>query len=148
MLVFDFFVMQANWCNARDCFLLSDGETILEEGLYDGRYPSCSTFKIATALMGFDAGILQDATHPLLNYHSTDVDWLDVWKKPHHPSSWFTNSCAWYSQRVTAKLGKSRFDDYVQLLDYGNQDTRGDLGMNNGWSHCWLSSSLTISPKE
>ena len=68
--------------------------------------------------------------------------------KPHHPSSWFTNSCAWYSQRVTAKLGKSRFDDYVQLLDYGNQDTRGDLGMNNGWSHCWLSSSLTISPKE
>ncbi|MEC7617801.1 MAG: penicillin-binding transpeptidase domain-containing protein [Pseudomonadota bacterium] len=98
--------------------------------------------------MGFDAGILHDTTHPLLNYHSTDVDWLDVWKKPHHPLSWFKNSCVWYSQRVTAKLGKSRFDDYVQLLGYWNQDTSGDSGLNNGLSHCWLSSSLVISPQE
>jgi beta-lactamase class D len=41
-----------------------------------------------------------------------------------------------------------RFAEYTKLLNYGNQDTSGDKGMNNGLSNCWLSSSLSISPQE
>ncbi|ASX27927.1 hypothetical protein BA173_03570 [Rickettsia sp. MEAM1 (Bemisia tabaci)] len=34
------------------------------------------------------------------------------------------------------------------MFSYGNQDTSGDKGKNNGLTNAWLSSSLEISPEE
>jgi beta-lactamase class D len=58
------------------------------------------------------------------------------------------NSCVWYSQVLTQKLGMKKFQDYVNKFNYGNQDVSGDKGQNNGLTNSWLSSSLEISPED
>lgn len=134
---------------AKDCFIVSENNQIIyKEGDCDGRYSPCSTFKIAISLMGFDTGILIDETNPMWDFDPSYVDWLDRWKQPHGPKLWFSNSCVWYSQLITRKLGMKRFKRYTKCFNYGNQNTSGDSGMNNGLTNCWLSSSLSISPKE
>ena len=135
--------------NAKDCFIASKNDRIIyNEGECDKRYTPASTFKIAISLMGFDSGILIDETHPTWNFKPVYVDWLDRWKQPHNPKLWLANSCVWYSQIITKKLGMERLIEYTERLNYGNQDTSGNKGMNNGLTNCWLSSSLAISPKE
>jgi beta-lactamase class D len=135
--------------NAKDCFIASKNNQIIHsEGECDKRYSPCSTFKIAISLMGFDSGILVDETHPTWNFKPVYVNWLERWKQPHNPKLWLANSCVWYSQIITKKLGMERLTEYSKRFNYGNQDTSGNKGMNNGLTNCWLSSSLAISPKE
>ena len=139
----------ANNIYAKECFIASENSKLIHiEGDCDKRYPPCSTFKIAISLMGFDADILMDETHPNWDFKPGYVDWLERWKQPHNPKLWLTNSCVWYSQIITKKLGENKFSEYISSFEYGNQDISGDKGMNNGLTNCWLSSSLTISPKE
>ncbi|MCD6034340.1 MAG: blaD [Rickettsiales bacterium] len=131
------------------CFLLSDkGHLLQQEGRCEKRAAPCSTFKIAISLMGYDDGILIDQTTPEWPFKEEYSDWLDVWKQPHNPTMWIKNSCVWYSQLITNKLGEEKFKHYVSAFDYGNQDVSGDKGKHNGLTRSWLSSSLTISPKE
>lgn len=73
---------------------------------------------------------------------------LNRWKQSHNPRLWLANSCVWYSQVITKKLGLELFSDYTVRFNYGNQNVSGDQGMNNGLSNFWLSSSLSISPRE
>jgi len=61
---------------------------------------------------------------------------------------WMKNSCVWYSQILTQKLGMDKFKDYVIKFNYGNKDVSGDKGENNGLTNSWLASSLAISPEE
>ena len=139
----------ASSADAKQCFIASENNKFIHvEGACDNRYPPSSTFKIAISLMGFDSGILIDETHPSWAFKPGYVDWLEQWKQPHNPKLWLSNSCVWYSQVITKKLGEKQFSDYTHRFAYGNQDTSGDKGMNNGLTNCWLSSSLTISPKE
>ena len=134
---------------AKEYFIASENNKIIYvEGDCDKRYPPCSTFKIAISLMGFDSGILTSETHPTWDFKSGYVDSLEQWKQPHNPKLWLAHSCVWYSQVITKKLGEKQFSDYTRRFAYGNQDTSGDKGMNNGLTNCWLSSSLAISPKE
>ncbi len=51
------------------------------------------------------------------------------------------NSCLWYSRLITKELGYKKFHDYVTKFNYGNQDTLGDKGKNNGLTNAWLSRS-------
>ena len=134
---------------AKECFITYRNNQLLHlEGECDKRQPPCSTFKIAISLMGFDSGILTSETHPTWDFKPGYVDWIERWKQPHNPKLWLANSCVWYSQVITKKLGAKQFSDYVSRFAYGNQDISGDKGMNNGLTNCWLSSSLAISPKE
>lgn len=131
------------------CFLaIENNQIIKQEGDCKLRQAPCSTFKIAISLMGYNEGILTDETHPEFPFKENYVDWLDVWRYPHNPMTWLKNSCVWYSQVVTRKLGMEKFSDYVTKFSYGNQDVSGDKGQNNGITNAWLSSSLQISPEE
>jgi beta-lactamase class D len=131
------------------CFLIKENNTVIQkEGDCATRYAPCSTFKVALSLMGYDAGILKDETHPEWPFKKGYVDFLDVWKKPQNPTTWIKNSCLWYSQVLTTKLGMQKFQNYVIKLHYGNEDVSGDKGQKNGLTHAWLSSSLEISPEE
>ena len=135
---------------ASNCFLAQEGQTILkkEGGGCTTRYAPESTFKIALSLMGYDSGILRDEAHPLWPFKKGYDLFINVWKGSHNPRTWIRDSCVWYSQVLTQKLGMKQFKKYIALFDYGNQDLSGDKGQNNGLTHAWLSSSLTISPEE
>nr|WP_280939056.1 penicillin-binding transpeptidase domain-containing protein [Methylobrevis pamukkalensis] len=70
------------------------------------------------------------------------------WRATTDPTLWMKNSVVWYSQLITADLGNGGFDRYVKAFDYGNEDTSGDPGKDNGLTESWLGSSLEISPRE
>jgi beta-lactamase class D len=132
-----------------DCFIAKENNNIItSEGDCASRYAPCSTFKIALSLMGYNEGILLDETHPEWPYKEGYANFLESWKHPHTPQLWMKNSCVWYSQVLTEKLGMDKFKNYVKKFNYGNQDVSGDKGKNNGLSRAWLSSSLEISPEE
>ena len=131
------------------CFIAKEKDKVLkQEGDCKQRYSPCSTFKIPLSLMGYDHGTLVDAQKPLWEFRKGYADDLDVWKQNHTPIMWMKNSCIWYSQLLTQRIGIDRFKAYVKRLSYGNQDVSGDVGKNNGLTNAWLDSSLAISPLE
>jgi len=132
-----------------DCFLVKENDKFIrQEGNCNSRYAPCSTFKVVLSLMGYDDGFLIDETHPKLPFKEGYDNYIEVWKQPHTPKDWIKNSCLWYSRLITKELGYEKFHNYVTKFDYGNQDTSGDKGKNNGLTNAWLSSSLEISPEE
>lgn len=134
---------------AESCFIAKANNVVIKsEGDCDTRYSPCSSFKIALALMGYNELILKDETHPQWPFKPEYDAFLESWKDPQDPASWMKNSCVWFSQVLTKKLGMKKFYDYVEKFHYGNQDVSGDKGQNNGLTNSWLSSSLEISPKE
>ncbi|WP_346894099.1 class D beta-lactamase [uncultured Roseibium sp.] len=124
------------------------GARLIEEGDCESRMSPASTFKIAISLMGYDAGILKDASSPVLPFKKGYVDWRPNWRKATSPRTWMRDSVVWYSQQVTTRLGEKRYSDYVSAFGYGNEDVSGDPGKHNGLTDAWLSSSLQISPLE
>jgi len=98
--------------------------------------------------MGFNAGLLKNDLYPEWPYKKEYELYVQVWKYPHNPRTWMRDSCVWYSQVLTQKLGMKQFKGYVDKLYCGNQDVTGDIGAENGLTHAWLSSSLAISPEE
>ena len=131
------------------CFLVKEkGRVLKSEGDCSTRYSPCSSFKIVLALMGYDAEVLKDETCPEWPFREEYEAFLESWKKPQNPTTWMKNSCVWYSQVLTKKLGMKKFQEYVRKFNYGNQDVSGDKGQDNGLTHAWLSSSLEISPQE
>ena len=134
---------------ADECvFICEDTKVLVSVGDCSTRYTPASTFKLALCVMGFDSNVFKDETHPSWDFKREYVDFLPCWKQPHTPSLWLKNSCVWFSQVLTKKLGMELFNQYVQLFEYGNCDTSGDSSLNNGLTECWLSSSLRISPLE
>lgn len=132
-----------------DAFLVKENEKILvSEGDCKKRYSPCSTFKIYISLMSYEEGLLYDETFPELPFNQDYNAVLDIHKQSHSPKLWMKNSCVWFSQILTSKMGEQKFKDYVQKLKYGNMDLSGDKSLNNGLTNCWLSSSLEISAEE
>jgi beta-lactamase class D len=160
-----------------DCFLVQENGKIIERsGDCESRHSPCSTFKIAISLMGYNEGLLVDENNPELPFLAGYADGVAAWRQPHNPTSWMKNSCVWYSQFLTQKIGMTKFKNYVEEFQYGNQDVSGDkiggkigeknnskggdkslnktshkgsdAGLNNGLTRAWLSSSLQISPLE
>lgn len=133
-----------------DCMLLVDrksGAILRSDGICDRRVTPMSTFKLAIAVVGFDAGILKDAHEPLWPYRPAYQAPKRA-RKAIDPTRWLDESIVWYSQEITRKLGAERFGGYVTGFGYGNHDVTGNKGAEDGLTQSWLSSSLAISPEE
>ncbi len=131
------------------CFLATENNHIIQQvGHCQVRQSPCSTFKVAIGLMGYDSGILQNELSPVYPYKKGMSTVVEACKQSQTPASWMKNSCVWYSQEVTQKLGMKEFHNYLEKFNYGNQDASGDKGKNNGLTNAWLVSSLEISPEE
>lgn len=149
LLLFCSMVLTASAFADQDCFIVNqNGVTLKQEGDCKTRFAPCSTFKVTLSLIGYESGILIDEMHPVLPFKKGYPEWLEVWKQDQTPTSWMKNSCVWYSQVLTQKLGMEKFQSYINKLQYGNMDLSGDKGKNNGLTNAWLSSSLEISPEE
>ncbi|MDF3054180.1 MAG: bla [Gammaproteobacteria bacterium] len=147
-LIFTCLFSSAAYAEAK-CFLAKEHDQIVkQEGDCKTRHSPESTFKIPLSLMGYDANILIDEAHPEWPFKKDYDLAVNVCKEPHNPRTWMRDSCVWYSQVLTQKLGVEKFREYVTKFNYGNQDVAGDKGKQNGLTHAWLSSSLEISPEE
>lgn len=131
------------------CFLVKERGSILKnEGDCDTAYPPASTFKIPLSLMGFDSDILRDEEHPLWSRPEESHYYINICKGEHYPATWMRDSCLWYSQILTSKLGIKKFEKYITSFAYGNMNITGDSGKDNGLTQSWISSSLKISPNQ
>lgn len=134
------------------CTLILSTETgtvLHEEGDCATRVTPASTFKIALAVMGYDAGFLTSATRPVLPYQPGDPKWGGAnWMRDTNPTDWMRYSVVWYSQQITQALGADKLTRYAQAFGYGNADFHGDAGKDNGLKRAWIASSLQISPRE
>ena len=134
------------------CTVVADaasGATLFEDGDCQTRVTPASTFKVVLALMGYDAGFLQDSHNPVLPFKEGYPAWGgENWTQPTDPARWMKYSVVWYSQQVAKSLGAERMTDYGVKLGYGNADFTGDPGRNNGLERSWIASSLKISPRE
>lgn len=133
----------------KECFLVKDNSSVLKkEGQCEIAYAPHSTFKIALSLMGFDSGIFESPTSPSFPFKSEYSAGINVCKGDHNAKTWMRDSCVWFSQVLTSKLGMEKFRDYVTKFNYGNKDVSGDPGKNNGLKLSWLNSSIRITPDE
>lgn len=134
---------------AKDCFLVKEKQKeIRKEGHCQTAYAPHSSFKIALSLMGFDANILVSETKPSFSFKAKYAPTINVCKGDHNPKTWMRDSCVWYSQVLTQKLGMEKFHKYAKAFNYGNKDVSGHPGKNNGLTHAWLNSSIQITPEE
>lgn len=133
------------------CTLLMDARSaqlLLKNGDCASRVTPASTFKIALAVMGYDAGILKTAHEPVMRFRAGDPDWGTNWTRDTDPANWMRYSVLWYSQRIAAALGTDALTRYAHDFSYGNADFSGDPGFDNGLERAWVSSSLMVSPRE
>ncbi|HWV20068.1 MAG TPA: class D beta-lactamase [Devosia sp.] len=138
---------------ARDiCTLIADPATrtvLHQEGDCETRVTPASTFKVALAVMAYDAGIITSAHEPKLPFKQGYADWMGAsWRQDTDPAMWMANSTVWYSQRLAEMLGAEGLTAYGRKFAYGNADFAGDPGKDNGLERSWISSSLKISPLE
>jgi beta-lactamase class D len=98
-----------------------------------------STFKIPNALVALDARVIDEST--VLPWDG-EKRWNTTWNRDQTLASAMTNSVLWYFQRVAARVGKERYERYLDLFDYGNEASSGPL------TEFWLDGSLQISPRE
>lgn len=125
------------------CFIAKENaKTLKSEGDCSASYPPQSTFKIALSLMGFDSGILKSESEPIWSLPDGVDFYINVCQGDHDPRTWIRDSCLWYSQILTSKLGMEKFQDYVTQFSYGN------MVLSGGLKEAWISSSLKISPNE
>lgn len=128
---------------------LASGRTITETGSCDTRATPASTFKLAFALIGFDAGVLKSASEPKLPFRQGYVDWRgDIWRQATTPKRWLKYSVVWYTRQIARRMGVDAITAYLRKLDYGNADFSGDKGYDNALDRAWIGSSLKISPRE
>ncbi|WP_110955038.1 BlaR1 family beta-lactam sensor/signal transducer [Anaerosinus massiliensis] len=99
-----------------------------------------STYKIMSALIGLETGVLADENAEL-SWDKT-VYPIEPWNKDHNLASAMAYSVNWYFQKVDAMVGEDRVENYLQQADYGNYDISG------GMRDFWIESSLKISPLE
>ncbi|AVP87653.1 hypothetical protein phytr_7130 [Candidatus Phycorickettsia trachydisci] len=134
---------------AKICFTAKEKDKMIhQEGDCSNQYPPESTFKIALSLMGFNSSIFVDQDTPLWEYKNEYASFNNICKQDQTPKTWMRDSCLWYSQILTSKLGTRKFQQYVRDFNYGNMNLSGDKGLNNGLSRSWISSSLKISPHQ
>ncbi len=148
LILFSIIPFHFSFANPNAFLLKTTNKTLISEGDCKTRHSPCSTFKIALSVIGFNEDILQDEHHPVWDFKAGYTDFLPVWKQSQTPETWIKNSCVWYSQVLTQKLGEKRFQQYVDEFNYGNKDVSGDPGQKNGLTKAWLSSSLKISVDE
>lgn len=136
---------------AEDCFIVTDlesGRVLAKQGLCAARHPPNSTFKLALALMGYDAGLLKNESQPVLAPpDGADTERPET-RGPQTPRSWMQNSVVWYSDVLARQLGREQLAKYLKGFAYGNENTGGVKSEAEPGARFWISSSLVISPRE
>lgn len=120
--------------------LKSDTWRIYNENLATKRVSPDSTYKIYDALLGLEKGIITP--------EDSFIAWdgkkypFEAWNTDQTLDSAMASSVNWYFQAIDKQLTYTDIHNYINRIDYGNENVSGSL------SAYWLDSSLKISPVE
>lgn len=96
----------------------------------------CSTFKIPNALIGLQTGVVSGPTD-LKKWDGTERT-RAANNKDHTLQTAINESIPWYFQALARDVGEERMAQWLQRLNYGNQDISAGIDI------FWLGSSLKI----
>ncbi len=119
---------------------LGDSWQIYNKDEAAARIAPASTFKIYSALLGLESGVITPQ-QSLLPWDGQNYRY-NLWNTDQTLESAMQNSVTWYFQALDRRVGISSVKDFIQKIGYGNQNMEGDI------SSYWLDSSLKISPLE
>lgn len=124
----------------KGCFLLYNMKTktfdkVIGEATCRERFPAFSSFKVPLAVMAFDSGVLKDE-NVILKWDGVKNSRVEE-NQDHNAKTWMRDSVVWFSQRITPKLGKKKFQKYLNDFNYGNKD------FSTGLTTAWLQSPAT-----
>ena len=104
------------------------------------RFLPASSFKIPNSLIALEEKVIPDENY-VIKWDSVDRGW-DKWNMDHDLRSAFKYSAVWFYQELARKVGREKYQYYLDTLDYGNK-TIGDRV-----DYFWLDWSLQISANE
>lgn len=121
----------------KGCFLLYNMKTksfdkVIGEANCRERLPAYSSFKVPLAVIAFDSGVLKDE-NVVLKWDGVKSS-REESNRDHNGKTWMRDSIVWFSQRITTKLGKQKFQKYMNDFNYGNKD------LSQGITTAWLAS--------
>jgi beta-lactamase class D len=99
--------------------------------------PPCSTFKIPLTATALKFNKINDTESFQWDQIKRD---RDVLNKNHDLRSWLKDSVVWVSSIIVDRIGRSKLNDELKLLNYGNSQV--------GRNEFWLNGLLKISPHE
>jgi bla regulator protein BlaR1 len=120
--------------------LESDSYTIHNRERSVTRVSPASTYKIYSALIAMDAGVISPE-RSARDWNGTDYPY-EPWNSDQNLLSAMQNSVSWYFQDIDAQVGVKELESYFTRLSYGNHNLSG------GIADYWMESSLKISPVE
>ncbi len=97
-----------------------------------------STFKIPSALIALETGVIKDANHPVFKWDGVKRE-FDAWNKDHTPASAFRASAVWVFQEIARQATGTRMRVYVSQFGYGNRNIKGNE------DSFWLDGQLRVS---
>lgn len=99
-----------------------------------------STYKIYSALMALETGVIRDQ-NVALKWGGTNYP-IETWNKDQTMKEAMKNSTTWYFNALDKLTGFETIKRYLKEMNYGNCD------FSAGAENVWLESSLKISPVE
>jgi len=118
----------------------ADRYRVLDETRARNRYIPASTFKIPNALIGLEVGSLADENE-VFHWDGKPKPYPE-WERDQTLASGMKYSVVWMFQEIARRTGKARMKEWVQKLEYGNQDISGGIDL------FWLQGGLRISAME
>lgn len=98
-----------------------------------------STFKIPNTLIALQEGVVSADT--IIKWDGTQHN-IKSWNQDQTLRSAFKNSCVWCYQKFAREIGREKYRDYLQKLQYGNAQVGNDL------ENFWLDGALRITAYE
>lgn len=114
--------------------------SIYNQSKSEKRVAPNSTYKIYSALIGLEEGVIQVPDSTLTwngERHSHES-----WNQNQDLYSAMKNSVNWYFQKLDQAVGKEKLQVYFDQIEYGNSN------LSSGIKDYWIESSLRISPVE
>ena len=99
-----------------------------------------STYKIYDALFGLEEEIITPE-NSFIAWNGETYP-FEAWNADQTLQSAMNSSVNWYFESVDEQLGAANISNYIEEIEYGNENISGD------YSTYWMESSLKISPIE
>ena len=107
-----------------------------------------STFKIPNSLIALETGVIKDDIAVLtwdgIERGLTIDPPIEEWNQDLNLRLAFQYSAVWFYQVLARKIGHQRMQDFVNQIEYGNQN----IGAKEDIDKFWLEGELRITPKE
>src|SRR4051812_40868150 len=114
--------------------------TVVDPARAKHRFLPASTFKIANALIGLDAGSIADENE-VFAWDGKPRP-RPEWERDQTLATGMRDSTVWMFQEVARRTGKATMREWLRRLDYGNGDIAG------GIDQFWLQGGLRISARD